>query len=68
MASIANGSFASPLAHAQYPMAPTSTAGGLLARVYDGTSAFSLLVTVFLLLVAYDQCKNNSSICLGALG
>lgn len=59
MASIPNGSFASPLTHAQYPLAPASTPAGLVARVYNGTSAFSLLITAFLLLVAYDQCNGS---------
>lgn len=68
MASIPNGSFASPLAHAQYQIAPPSTPAGLVARVYNGTSAFSLLVTAFLLLVAYDQCNGNSWILLGEPG
>lgn len=68
MASMPNGSFASPLAHAQYPIAPVSTPAGLVTRVYNGTSAFSLLVTVFLLLVTYDQCNGNSGIRLGGPG
>jgi len=68
MASIPNGSFASPLAHAQYPIVPPSTPAGLVARVYNGRSAFSLLVTAFLLLIAYDQRNGKSWIWLGAPG
>ena len=57
MATLVNGSFASPLANAPYPIVSQATAGGLLARVYNGTSGLSLFITAFLLVVAYDQCK-----------
>lgn len=54
MASVVNGSFASPLANADYM---SVSDGGLLSRVYNGVSGLSVLVTIFLMLVAYDQCE-----------
>ncbi len=54
MASVVNGSFASPLANADY----TSVSdGGLLSRAYNGVSGLSVFVTFLLVLVAYDQCE-----------
>lgn len=54
MASVINGSFASPLANADFPSASD---GGLLSRVYNGVSGLSVFVTFLLILVAYDQCE-----------
>ncbi|KAL9600040.1 MAG: hypothetical protein Q9219_003410 [cf. Caloplaca sp. 3 TL-2023] len=52
-----NGSFASPVADADYPR-PIDTAGsGLIGQLYDGLNGYSLILTIFLLLVAYDQFK-----------
>lgn len=63
MAAVVNGSFASPLANAQYPPASsTLPTNGLFSKVYNGTSGFNLLLTVFLILVAYDQCEISSTI------
>ena len=56
MAAAVNRSFASPAANADYPVALQDVAGGFLARVYSGFSGPSLVLTVLLLLVAYDQC------------
>ena len=51
-----NASFASPVADAatakiQMPVE------GLLGHLLNGMSAWSILATVFLLLVTYDQCE-----------
>ena len=56
MAAAVNKSFASPAANADYPVALHDVAEGLLARVYNGVNGTSLVFTVLLLLVAYDQC------------
>ena len=56
MAAAVHKSFASPAANAEYPTALHDVAGGLLARVYNGVSGTSMVVTMLLLLVAYDQC------------
>ncbi|KAL6719855.1 RNA polymerase C-22 sterol desaturase [Lecanora helva] len=52
MASVVNGSFASPLAHADLPIVPNNS---LLSRVLSSINGLSVFVTLFLLLVAYDQ-------------
>ncbi len=57
MAAAVNKSFASPAANAEYPMALHDVAGGFLARVYNGLSGTSMVITVLLLFVAYDQCS-----------
>ena len=54
MASVVNGSFASPLANADFPVASD---GGLLSRALNGSSGLSLFITFLLMLVAYDQCE-----------
>lgn len=54
MASLVNGSFASPLADANMRMV---TEGGWLARVYNGMSGLNVLISFLLVLVAYDQGK-----------
>ena len=56
MAAVMNGSFASPIANADY-IALSSVDGGLFSKVYNGMSGLSLTVTVLLMLVAYDQCE-----------
>ncbi|KAL8725726.1 MAG: hypothetical protein Q9166_007176 [cf. Caloplaca sp. 2 TL-2023] len=52
-----NGSFASPLANAHYPPGLDAGAGGRLEQLYNGLNGYSLVVTFFLILVAYDQFK-----------
>ncbi|KAK4697285.1 sterol 22-desaturase, partial [Lecanoromycetidae sp. Uapishka_2] len=54
MASVLNGSFASPLANADFSAISDD---GLLSRMYNGMSGLSVFVTFFLTLVAYDQFK-----------
>lgn len=61
MAAVVNKSFASPAANAEYPTALDDVAGGLLARVYNGVSGTSIVITVVLMLIAYDQCELFSS-------
>lgn len=55
MASMVNGSFASPLANADYP---TVAESGILSQVYNSINALSVFVTFLLGLVVYDQCEN----------
>lgn len=52
MASLVNGSFASPLADANLRIV---TEGGWLAKVYNGMSGLNVLISFLLVLVAYDQ-------------
>ena len=54
MASLVNGSFASPLADANMRMV---TEGGWLAKMYNGMSGLNVLISFLLVLVAYDQCE-----------
>ena len=54
MASLVNGSFASPLADANMRIVME---GGWLAKVYNGMSGLNVLISFLLVLVAYDQCK-----------
>ena len=54
MASVINGSFASPLANADFPAA---TDGGLLSKMFEGLNGLSVFVTFVLALVLYDQCE-----------
>ena len=56
MASLVNGSFASPLADANLSL-KTVTEGGWLAKVYNGMSGLNVLISFLLVLVAYDQCE-----------
>ena len=57
MAAVMNGSFASPIANADY-IALSPVDGGLFSRLYNGMSGLSLTVTVLVMLVAYDQCES----------
>lgn len=57
LAAALNRSFASPVSNFDYPAAQKTAIEGLLLRVYDGISGFSVFVTLILVLVAYDQCK-----------
>ena len=54
MASLVNGSFASPLADANLRIV---TEGGWLAKAYNGMSGLNVLISFLLVLVAYDQCE-----------
>ena len=56
MASLVNGSFASPLADANLSLRIV-TEGGWLAKVYNGMSGLNVLISFLLVLVAYDQCE-----------
>ena len=56
MASLVNGSFASPLADANLSLR-IATEGGWLAKVYNGMSGLNVLISFLLVLVAYDQCE-----------
>ncbi|KAL8647719.1 MAG: hypothetical protein Q9210_005384 [Variospora velana] len=52
-----NGSFASPVANADYPPSFDDGAEGILAQLYSGVNGYSLVIFTFLLLVAYDQLR-----------
>lgn len=54
---IVNGSFASPLANAQYPSTSALPSNGLFFQVYNGINGVSLIIFALLMLVAYDQCE-----------
>lgn len=58
LAAALNRSFASPMSDFDYPAAQKTGSEGLLLRVYDCISGFSVFVTLILVLVAYDQCKH----------
>ena len=58
MAAILKSSFASPTADAKYPAVFPSSDDGFLSRVYSGMSAWSIVLTLFLMLVTYDQRKS----------
>lgn len=56
MVDVVNGSFASPAASLDYPtLAPVN--GGVLSSIYNGMNGPSVVATLLLLLIAYDQCK-----------
>lgn len=59
LAAALNRSFASPVSNFDYPGARKTGSEGLLLRFYDGISGFSVLVTLLLVLVAYDQCEQH---------
>ncbi|KAL8987212.1 MAG: hypothetical protein Q9177_003555 [Variospora cf. flavescens] len=52
-----NGSFASPVANADYPASFDDGPEGILTQLYRAVNGYSLVITTFLLLVAYDQFK-----------
>lgn len=52
-----NGSFASPIADAQYVVPPGHGSSGLLSYLYGGMGGWTAALTIILLLVAYDQCE-----------
>jgi C-22 sterol desaturase len=55
---VVNTTFASPAANANIP-APTagSVTGGMLSQAFNGVSGWTVALTIFLMLVAYDQCE-----------
>ena len=57
MASTINSSFVSPLADAQYAAKAPFLNDGLLSHVVQSVTVWNSLVTLFLGLVVYDQCK-----------
>lgn len=61
-----NGSYASPLATAEYPAQLNNVTGGFLSQLYDGLNGWSIFAAILLVLVLYDQCKlasgNNCSL------
>jgi hypothetical protein len=57
MDTLANVSFASPLANANLKIPTGSSNAGLLTGLYNGFNVWTALLTVFLTLVAYDQCE-----------
>lgn len=63
MAAAVNGSFASPSADAQFTpeLAGTQVANGLVGRVLEGMNAWTVVITLFALLVAYDQSESRRS-------
>lgn len=54
-----NGSFASPAANADYKLPVSGTLAGVLSNLYNGISGWAAVLTVLLVLVAYDQCRDN---------
>ena len=52
-----SGSFVSPLANADFATKFTSDPAGLLLNAYNGINGWTAVVTLFLMLVAYDQGK-----------
>ena len=57
-----NVSFASPLADASYPV-HRAAASGIIGRVADSLNGWTLLLTMFLGLVIYDQCAISQHGC-----
>ena len=57
MVQVMDGTFASPSATAKYAAVPSSTEDGILSLAYNGMNGWSAVLTLFLMLVAYDQCK-----------
>lgn len=57
MASATNGSFSSLAANADFISALKLEDAGILSHVYHGFNGWSIALTIFVILVAYDQCK-----------
>ena len=55
MATVANGSFASPAANTDYVVALAPGSSGVLSYVYNGMNGWSMVLSFLLMLVAYDQ-------------
>lgn len=54
-----NGGFSSPAANAEYgPPLHSAREGGFLVHFLAGMTGWSLVVTLLLVLVVYDQCKS----------
>ena len=59
MASVMEGSFASPLADAEsFTVDPSRT--GIFNRLLEGLTGWNMTLAVLLLLVTYDQCESRS--------
>ena len=57
MASATNGTFASPLADGTLPNTLNGDSG-LLSSLFGTFNGYSLALSLFLVLVAYDQCAH----------
>jgi C-22 sterol desaturase len=56
----ANASFVSPTADAKVAHTVAFNANGVLSKVLDNVSGWQLVLTLLLVLVAYDQCTFQS--------
>lgn len=54
-----NASYASPTADAQFPLQPLAVAG-VLSRLTQNISGWTIALSLFLGLVLYDQCTTIS--------
>lgn len=61
MAYAVNGTQASPLADASFGNTDMPSESGILSALYNGVNGLSLTVSVLVLLVAYDQCREPQS-------
>ena len=52
-----NGSFTSPVADAQYVAAGTAESAGLLFRLINDATGWTVFTAILLMLVVYDQGK-----------
>lgn len=52
-----NSSFSSLTADASYGLGSAVTEGGLLSQIYNGMNFVTVTISLFLVLVAYDQCE-----------
>ena len=63
-----NGSFASPVADAHYAVSGSPESGGLLSRLINDATGWTVLTTILLVLIAYDQSElaryGQSKVCL----
>ena len=57
-----NASYASPTADAQYALRYVESSG-ILNRLTQGWSAWSVVLTVFMGMVLYDQCMCMAIVC-----
>ena len=56
-ADMANGTFASPAADVLFAATLEPDTGGLLNQLCKGLNGWSVTISLFLILVAYDQCQ-----------
>lgn len=61
MAALVNGSFASPIANADYTSFSPAD-GGFLSRAYNGVSGLGVTITLLFSLVVYDQCELDGTV------